>query len=297
MFKNIFYFHSKERNTLFLLLVATLVYSYAEPLFRLWTKAEINRLEVVSLTYSRIGLNIADCHQANLLNLEDLRAFGMDSTLAQRWLNYRDRKGGFFAAEDFQNVWGLNTEHYQLLAAHLEFNKNPYPQNQRSLQRNSSGNPSRSVQQRTTRSQDRELSEPAKREVNNIAPFCINTVAAEKFQKIRGIGPVLSDRIVSYRERLGGFYSTDQLKEVFGLEEELIDNNRHLLLIENQSIKPLDWKEAEFRTLLAHPYLDYDQVVCIMNQKRAGAESASELGVCFTEEEWMKVKKYFVIKE
>lgn len=46
----------------------------------------------------------------------------------------------------------------------------------------------------------------------------INAVTAKELKRIRGIGDVLSARIVKFRNRLGGFLIDEQLYDVYGLE-------------------------------------------------------------------------------
>jgi DNA uptake protein ComE-like DNA-binding protein len=48
----------------------------------------------------------------------------------------------------------------------------------------------------------------------------LNTATAEELQVIRGIGPVLSKRIVRFRKALGGFRIASQLRDVYGLDPE-----------------------------------------------------------------------------
>ena len=45
----------------------------------------------------------------------------------------------------------------------------------------------------------------------------INTVTAEELQRIPGIGETFAQRIVAYRDKIGGFTSLEQLKEVQGI--------------------------------------------------------------------------------
>src|SRR5690606_1541748 len=49
--------------------------------------------------------------------------------------------------------------------------------------------------------------------------FDINTVDSLQLSMLKGIGTVLSARIVKYRDHLGGFHSKDQLSEVFNISE------------------------------------------------------------------------------
>ncbi len=53
-----------------------------------------------------------------------------------------------------------------------------------------------------------------------VAARDLNTVTAEQLMSVRGIGPVLSKRIVAFREALGGFLSASQLLDVYGLDPE-----------------------------------------------------------------------------
>lgn len=47
----------------------------------------------------------------------------------------------------------------------------------------------------------------------------INTAGAVQLEQIPGVGPVLAQRIIAYREQNGGFTSVEQLTEVSGIGE------------------------------------------------------------------------------
>ncbi|MBW2474740.1 MAG: helix-hairpin-helix domain-containing protein [Deltaproteobacteria bacterium] len=47
----------------------------------------------------------------------------------------------------------------------------------------------------------------------------LNQATAEQLQTLPGVGPALSERIVSYRDKHGPFRSVDQLAEVNGIGE------------------------------------------------------------------------------
>lgn len=49
----------------------------------------------------------------------------------------------------------------------------------------------------------------------------LNKASEESLQRISGIGPVLSKRIVAFRKSLGGFLVTEQLLDVYGLKPEV----------------------------------------------------------------------------
>ncbi len=49
----------------------------------------------------------------------------------------------------------------------------------------------------------------------------LNTASAEQLRQVPGVGPVLSARIVKFREALGGFQDASQLLDVYGLPPEV----------------------------------------------------------------------------
>ena len=95
----------------------------------------------------------------------------------------------------------------------------------------------------------------------------INTADSAQLVRLNGIGPSFARRILKYRGRLGGFFSTEQILEVFGM-----DSNRYLGILDNiridtTLIRKIPVNDAEFKTLLHHPYLDYETVKMIVNYR------------------------------
>lgn len=83
----------------------------------------------------------------------------------------------------------------------------------------------------------------------------INSATAQQWSSIRGIGPVLSDRIVKYRKRLGGFHSVGQLKEVYGISDSLYTAIKPMLKVDKGKLIQMDPNSADFESLSAHPYI------------------------------------------
>ncbi|MDP2924193.1 MAG: helix-hairpin-helix domain-containing protein [Candidatus Omnitrophota bacterium] len=58
----------------------------------------------------------------------------------------------------------------------------------------------------------------------NIAPkqiiINVNTASQEELEKLSGIGPEISRRIIEYRQEYGLFYSLEDLKKVKGIGEK-----------------------------------------------------------------------------
>lgn len=51
----------------------------------------------------------------------------------------------------------------------------------------------------------------------------LNTATTEDLESIYGIGETLSERIIKFRDRLGGFLVNEQLYDVYGLKPEVAD--------------------------------------------------------------------------
>ncbi len=60
----------------------------------------------------------------------------------------------------------------------------------------------------------------------------LNTATAEELQKLPGIGEVLSQAIVEYREEHGPFQSVEELLQVPGIGQGRLENIRDLVTVE-----------------------------------------------------------------
>lgn len=95
----------------------------------------------------------------------------------------------------------------------------------------------------------------------------INTADSAQLCKLYGIGPSFSRRILKYRGLLGGFFSPHQLLEVFGMDSLRYEGFKEHVFTDETLIKKMAINEAEFKTLLRHPYLDYETVKLICNYR------------------------------
>jgi competence protein ComEA len=82
----------------------------------------------------------------------------------------------------------------------------------------------------------------------------VNSADAEEFEKLYGIGKVLSKRIVDFRDKLGGFYSIEQIRHVWGIEDSVYQNFKKNLTIKPAKIIKLNINTATYEELTANPY-------------------------------------------
>ncbi len=86
----------------------------------------------------------------------------------------------------------------------------------------------------------------------------INQATKEDLIKIYGIGEAISLRILKQKENLGGFVSMEQMKDVWGLSPEVIENlNSHFKVSVLPNIKKIDVNNASLKELSQFYYFRY----------------------------------------
>ncbi|HEY9194652.1 MAG TPA: helix-hairpin-helix domain-containing protein [Mucilaginibacter sp.] len=95
----------------------------------------------------------------------------------------------------------------------------------------------------------------------------INTADSARLTLIRGIGPSFAMRIVRYRERLGGFYNKEQLKEVFGVDDAKFAEIQGSITVDKKHITRLNVNTATFDQLRRFPYLSFKQMNAILEYR------------------------------
>ena len=88
----------------------------------------------------------------------------------------------------------------------------------------------------------------------------INSADTAGLMQIRGIGEVLSRRIIRYRDILGGYADLQQLREVYGIDDERHSEIVPYLTADTRYLIKIDVNTDEFSVMLRHPYLNFEQV-------------------------------------
>lgn len=110
--------------------------------------------------------------------------------------------------------------------------------------------------------------EPAKSIIKPSIPILdINVADSLALVALPQIGEVMASRIHRYRERLGGFITMEQLYEIKGMDSARFAAIQPYIILENKEIRKLEINREEFKALLRHPYLEYEQVKAIVNYR------------------------------
>lgn len=87
----------------------------------------------------------------------------------------------------------------------------------------------------------------------------INQATQEDLIKINGIGEAISKRILKFKESLGGFVSMEQMKDVWGLSPEVIEQlNSNFKVGALPNFKKVDINNASVKELTQFPYFKYN---------------------------------------
>lgn len=107
----------------------------------------------------------------------------------------------------------------------------------------------------------------------------INSADSIRLLDLNGIGPVFAGRIIKYRKALGGFTNPGQLREVYGMDSLRYNGFIGQVRLDTSGLKKMDVNRATFKELLAHPYLDYEQVkaICRFRDRKGILSSPGEI--------------------
>lgn len=124
----------------------------------------------------------------------------------------------------------------------------------------------------------------------------INSADSIQWDKLYGIGPVLASRIVRYRERLGGFASADQIREVWGVQDTVFEKiSKYLTLKAPPILRKIHLNSDSLSVISSHPYLNRKIARMIVNYRdQHPFQSIDELSSLplLTEENFRKLAPY-----
>ena len=88
----------------------------------------------------------------------------------------------------------------------------------------------------------------------------LNKALATDLKKIRGVGPVLSERIINYGYSLNGYSDINQLYRVYGLDSIVVDRIKEAFEIKSDTIIPMNIRLASEKELSSLSYLSASEI-------------------------------------
>jgi len=110
-----------------------------------------------------------------------------------------------------------------------------------------------------------------------MAKIPLNKADSFLLNEIPAIDPYCAARIVKYREQLGGYYDTEQLLEIFVIDEERYQEILLRITLDTTTLRTLDINNDSFKTIMKHPYIDgYENTKAIFRYLDYGPVSSWE---------------------
>lgn len=125
----------------------------------------------------------------------------------------------------------------------------------------------------------------------------LNSADTVSLKKLPGIGSVLAKRIIKYRDLIGGFYSVDQLIEVYGISGQTMAMIQNKLIVDPVKIKKIDVNFSDLDELSRHPYLQKNLARKIIKYRskygKIGDLTILRDSMILNIDEYNRIKPYF----
>jgi competence protein ComEA len=169
----------------------------------------------------------------NTLSINDWKKLGIRDKTIATIENYLNKGGHFYKAEDLKKIYGLHADEYERLEPYIK------------------------IETATKNYNELAKDNDVKKEQSKTKyPVIeINNADTSAFIALPGIGSKLASRIVNFRDKLGGFYSIEQIGETYGLPDSTFQRIRSFLKLEDPQIKKININTATKDEMKTHPYI------------------------------------------
>lgn len=264
--KEFFYFTKSDRKViLFLLALVVVVTTSFFYIGNDTTTTQLTREDSLSMvntslsprqhSYATVTYRVEADHEAELFpfdpNTADSTALlklGLKPWQVRNIYKYRAAGGVYRQPTDFARLYGLTQKQYKAMEPYIHISADYLPASLLS--------PKERVQDRDT------IQYPVKLKANEKLP--LNTADTAALRKVPGIGKYYAREIVWYRDRLGGFYRVEQLKEIEGFPGEALA----YFTVSEQAIRKFNVNKLTLNQLKRHPYINFYQAKAIADYRR-----------------------------
>jgi competence ComEA-like helix-hairpin-helix protein len=161
----------------------------------------------------------------NIASEQELINLGFSRYIAQRIVKYREKGGKFYSTDDLLKIYKIDSALVTRLGACFIF------PDRNGKNEKYHGSLSKSI-------------------------IDINSADTLELEKLPGIGKTLARRITKYRNLLGGYYSVNQLKEVYGITDEYFSKFKSSIWADTSRINKINFSTASYADFLRHPYIE-----------------------------------------
>ena len=176
----------------------------------------------------------------NTISDSDWKRLGLREKTIQTIQRYLSKGGHFYKPQDLERIYGLHKDEYERLLPYVKIESKVFSSNEQFVSSKPNSEP-----------------QASKIFTPKFSSIDINVADTSAFISLPGIGSKLALRIVNFRDKLGGFYSIDQIGETYGLPDSTFQKLKQYLKLDNTSVKKVNINTATVDELKAHPYIKF----------------------------------------
>ena len=264
--KSHFWYSSSQRNGIFflalLIIILQLIYFFVD--FSAKDTTNLNSDDIIQFQQEIDSLKAVELENRkpkiypfNPGFLTDYRGYklGMSTDEIDRLLQHRAKGQYINSAKQFQQVTQVSDSLLETIEPYFKF-------------------PDWVVKKKQSKNNNVTLS--AVETPTHFTVKDINSATVEELRVVKGIGEKLSQRIIKYRNKLGGFLMDEQLYEVYNLDPAVADKVLERFPIMNiPTFEKINVNTATFKEVLSIVYIDYELTKKIFNHRDEVAELQS----------------------
>ncbi len=188
----------------------------------------------------------------NELSLRQAKELKLPERVYRNMRAYLNKGGTFYSKEQLLKIYGMTPDLFKKIQPFVQFKKEPV------TVPFSSHNPA-------------------------TIPSDINKLSAMDLRKYHRLDFSLAYRIIRYRDKLGGFYSVQQLKEVYNLPDSTFIQLKDKLTVKD-SIHKILINKASLEMLSNHPYIRKKraELICAYKSNHGRISSEEDLKLIYS---------------
>ncbi len=183
----------------------------------------------------------------NVLAFEGWKKLGVREKTIGTIQNYLHKGGHFNKPDDLKKIYGIRPDEYIRLEPYIRI---------------ATTNLAELPTDKKAESTKKAFSSDPKHVMVDI-----NTADTSAFIALPGIGNKLASRIVNFRDKLGGFYSIDQIREIYGLPDSAFRKIEPFLKLETNLVRKLNINTATKDEMKSHPYIKWNLANAIVEYR------------------------------
>ncbi len=213
----------------------------------------------------------------NTLSAEGWVRLGVKEKTVHTIQNYLSKGGHFYKPEDVKKIYGMYDDLYERLAPYIRI---------------TAANTNTETRTYTPSAQKPEYTK-TNRTVD------LNNADTTALIALPGIGSKLAFRIINFRDKLGGFYSIEQVKETYGLPDSTFQKIKPFLQLKNTEVHKFNINTATKDELKVHPYIKWNLANAIVEYRNQhgnynSIEDLKKITI-ITDDVYQKIAPYFTL--